>query len=295
MAQSRPDSEIPVATWQTIAEVLLRMQLELDRNWSLEDAAKVAGYQEHHFAHCFSAVVGEAPASYVRRLRLERAAAALASESASVLEVAVQSGYASAEAFGRAFRRAFKVSPTEFREGFANTEKPVALAADPPYAPGLSRSPVIDALSPMWAWTLPSEKFDAEHFGGAMMELLSIAPPDGPWQIGGLAQPWGWLRGGFRQDLRAVRYFDGPRPGATPPILPWRLVPSWYATFEFDGPPDAIPAAFEWIMRTWIPRAGLRPAFLPTLSQLESFELERVRARLHAPIRRLNDGGPFGE
>src|SRR5262245_30898078 len=103
-------------TWRTIAEVLLRMQLDLDRDWSLEDAAKVAGYEVHHFAHAFSAVVGEPPASYVRRLRLDRAAAALVTEDPSVLDLALRSGYASAEAFARAFRRAYGCSPTDFRE-----------------------------------------------------------------------------------------------------------------------------------------------------------------------------------
>lgn len=268
------------------------MQLELDRNWSLEDVAALAGYHPHHVAHAFSSVVGEPPASYVRRLRLERAAATLLTGATSVLDLALQSGYASAEAFTRAFRKAYGVSPSEFRalnegKSFGDANPPVALQFDQGWPTGLSQ-PKVGRLESLRAWTTEVPGFAPAEFSPVMAGLLNQVPPDGPWQFGCLAQPWGWLHDGFRKDLRAVRYVDHEPRVAQPPLVPWRSVPSWYATFEFEGPLVAVHPLFEWLMNRWIPQAGLRPAFLPMLSQIERYDPNWVRARLHAPVRAVD-------
>jgi hypothetical protein len=50
-----------------------------------------------------------------RRLLLERAAFQLSHTSASVTDIALDANYASLEAFTRAFRKAFRVSPSLYR------------------------------------------------------------------------------------------------------------------------------------------------------------------------------------
>ncbi|GAB5519293.1 MAG: hypothetical protein RhofKO_15440 [Rhodothermales bacterium] len=66
-------------------------------------------------------MVGEGVAEYVRRVRLEQAAIALKATTDPITNVAFDSGYGSHEAFTRAFRRQFGVSPSTFRSG--NTYK----------------------------------------------------------------------------------------------------------------------------------------------------------------------------
>ena len=61
--------------------------------------------------------MGEGVAEYVRRVRLERAASALKSTKDEVVSIAFDAMYGSHEAFTRAFRRQFGVSPSEFRSG----------------------------------------------------------------------------------------------------------------------------------------------------------------------------------
>jgi len=61
------------------------------------------------------AVAGESPFAFRRRVLLERAAYRLLTEPVAVLEVAVEAGYGSHEAFTRAFARAYGMSPRDWR------------------------------------------------------------------------------------------------------------------------------------------------------------------------------------
>ena len=62
-----------------------------------------------------SAAAGEAPGRLRRRILLERAAFRLLEDRLGILDVAVEAGYASHEAFTRAFRREYGVAPSEWR------------------------------------------------------------------------------------------------------------------------------------------------------------------------------------
>jgi AraC family transcriptional regulator len=68
-----------------------------------------------HFDRVVSSVCGETPARFRRRVLLERAAYRLLTGGRSVLDVAVEAGYSSHEAFTRAFQRAYGVTPTAWR------------------------------------------------------------------------------------------------------------------------------------------------------------------------------------
>jgi AraC family transcriptional regulator len=88
---------------------------------SLEDPAegielaRRAHLSRFHFDRLVAAALGESPAAFRRRLLLERAAFELGTTGLSVTEVAFDAGYASPEAFTRAFRRSFGVTPSAFR------------------------------------------------------------------------------------------------------------------------------------------------------------------------------------
>lgn len=67
------------------------------------------------FFRLFRALIAETPEGLRRRLLLERAAWQLGRTGAPVTEIALEAGYGSLEAFTRAFRRAFHVSPSLYR------------------------------------------------------------------------------------------------------------------------------------------------------------------------------------
>ena len=88
------------------------IQEPLDR----ETLASVAGFSIPHFHRVFTAHVGESAISYVRRVRLERAARKLRMGAVDITEVALAAGYDSHAAFSKAFKQQFEVSPREFRQ-----------------------------------------------------------------------------------------------------------------------------------------------------------------------------------
>jgi len=80
-----------------------------------EDLAARVHLSRFHLDRVIAAIAGEPPATLRRRVLLERAAYRLDTTDRSVLDVAVEAGYASHEAFTRAFARAYGVSPKEWR------------------------------------------------------------------------------------------------------------------------------------------------------------------------------------
>ena len=80
-----------------------------------EDIARRAYMSRFHFNRVVSAVAGESPSRFRRRVLLERAAFRLVTSKDSLLDVAVEAGYGSHEAFTRAFVRAYREPPSEWR------------------------------------------------------------------------------------------------------------------------------------------------------------------------------------
>jgi AraC-like DNA-binding protein len=74
------------------------------------------------FYRLFQALIEENPGTMRRRLLLERAAWQLGRTKLSVTDIALDANYGSLEAFTRAFRKAFRVSPSIYRRmGATNT------------------------------------------------------------------------------------------------------------------------------------------------------------------------------
>lgn len=77
-------------------------------------AAQV-GLSRSHFSRLVTAAAGEPPATLRRRVLLERAAYRLATSDVTILNVAIECGYSSHEAFTRAFSAAYGVTPRYWR------------------------------------------------------------------------------------------------------------------------------------------------------------------------------------
>ena len=79
------------------------------------ELASRAHLSRFHFDRLVAAAAGEPPATFRRRILLERAAYQLITTDEDVLHVALGAGYSSHEAFTRAFARAYGRSPSEWR------------------------------------------------------------------------------------------------------------------------------------------------------------------------------------
>ncbi|MBA2478991.1 MAG: helix-turn-helix transcriptional regulator [Sporichthyaceae bacterium] len=83
---------------------------------SAEDLAGRAYVSRFHLDRLVTAAAGEPPGAFRRRLLLERAAHRLVDGATTVLDVAIEAGYGSHEAFTRAFSRAYGITPSALRQ-----------------------------------------------------------------------------------------------------------------------------------------------------------------------------------
>jgi len=95
---------------------------EPDACWDLDKLADKTGYSKYHLCRAFHAATHEPLLTYLRRLRLARGAEALVN-GARVLDVAIESGYQSQEAFHRAFCKMFGVTPKAMQAGALHTSQ----------------------------------------------------------------------------------------------------------------------------------------------------------------------------
>nr|WP_232380549.1 GyrI-like domain-containing protein [Leptospira ainlahdjerensis] len=75
----------------------------------------MSNFSPWHFHRIFSKLQGESVQEHIRRLRLEKAAYELKISNYPILEIAMEAGYKSNEAFTKAFRKVFAQTPKEFR------------------------------------------------------------------------------------------------------------------------------------------------------------------------------------
>lgn len=81
-----------------------------------EQIAARVGFSRFHFDRVIRSVSGESPAAFRRRILLERSGFRMLTTAAPLIDVAVDAGYGSHEAFTRAFTRAFGESPHVWRQ-----------------------------------------------------------------------------------------------------------------------------------------------------------------------------------
>ncbi|MEV0720993.1 AraC family transcriptional regulator [Asanoa sp. NPDC050611] len=92
--------------------------------WTVEALARVALASRSAFAKRFRETVGDSPARYLARIRMEHAKRLLADQ-VTVAEVAVRLGYGSEAAFSRAFRRHAGLPPTRWRHSGEEPVRPL--------------------------------------------------------------------------------------------------------------------------------------------------------------------------
>jgi AraC family transcriptional regulator len=82
---------------------------------TLDDIAAAGGISRYHMSRAFGVATGRSAMRYVRGRRLTEAARSLANGAADILAVALDAGYGSHEAFTRAFRDQFGLTPEQVR------------------------------------------------------------------------------------------------------------------------------------------------------------------------------------
>src|SRR5580704_13540894 len=96
-------------------KALWYIESHLARPLTLDEISAMAGISRFHMVRAFAAATGFSVMRYVRARRLTEAARTLAAGAPDILQVALEADYGSHEAFTRAFRDHFGLTPETVR------------------------------------------------------------------------------------------------------------------------------------------------------------------------------------
>jgi len=108
-----------------INRVIDYIEKNIDRDLTLTTLADVANFSSFHFHRIFRALVGETLNSYIRRVRVEKAASQLIyNPGKTITEIALDCGFSGSASFARAFKEYHGMSASEWRSvGYLENSK----------------------------------------------------------------------------------------------------------------------------------------------------------------------------
>jgi AraC family transcriptional regulator len=114
--QGAPSTSPPRAlpAWR-LRNVLEYIEAHLDADLSLAELAAVAGFSPSHFKPLFRRAVGMPAHRFVLQRRVERARAELLQSTKSLVEIALETGFAHPSHMARWMRRLLDVTPSQLR------------------------------------------------------------------------------------------------------------------------------------------------------------------------------------
>lgn len=101
-----------------VQKAICFIELNLDKDISVLQIAEHVGFSEFHFRRIFCAATKETVSDYVRKRRLIEAARLLLQSDKSIADLAYQCHFESQEAFTRAFKKMFGITPGKVRKEF---------------------------------------------------------------------------------------------------------------------------------------------------------------------------------
>lgn len=250
----------------------------LDEPLGLEQVAAVAHFSSFHFHRVFKSLVGETLATFVKRVRLERAIQLMSHRpESSLTDIALACGFASSSDFSRSFKQRYGVPPRafdvqRFRDGMRDTFASTL-------APGLGVS-----LERLPAGENPDGfTVSLREYGPRFVAYIRVpdsyrpgAAKDATYRLIEWAQGRGlaggqWL--GYMWDdpevvpLEKCRYDVAVEIPARIPadgeVGCVELAAMKVAEVEVCGGIDLELRAIDWLYRTWLPASGFVPDHQP--------------------------------
>lgn len=106
---------------KALEQAVIYIENHLGDNIKVEDVAKAAGYSYYHLNRQFTAILGESIGSYIKKRRLADASKKLLYTDLKIIDIAIEYGFDSPEAFSRAFKAIYKASPQSYRQNRLDT------------------------------------------------------------------------------------------------------------------------------------------------------------------------------
>ncbi|MBS0277150.1 MAG: AraC family transcriptional regulator [Proteobacteria bacterium] len=246
-------------------KALFVIERNLSRDFTLEQIAKFCDVSRFHLAHAFGEATGLSVIEYRRARRLTEAAYALAAGASDILGVALDTGYASHEAFSRAFKAQFGKTPEEVRK-----------------SESIEGLKLVDAIRHLESKAMILKEPRIETVGelkfvglGEHVPYHAMQNIAGQWlrfmqnfygEIGNKLNepPVGITTASNDEGIQYVCAAGvstfGKRPDGLADIT---LAPATYAVFAHDGHVTEIRDTYEAIWNDWFPKSGRAPAEAP--------------------------------
>ncbi len=248
-----------------VGKALWFIESHFESDMTLDAIAGIAGVSRFHITRAFGDATGFPLMRYVRARRLTESARTLARGAPDILAVALQAGYGSHEAFTRAFREQFGITPEAVRAqgtlGNLQLTEPIRMDQT-----------VIDTLAPprlenARALLLAGlgERYTCESSAGIPAQWQRFLPSFGhiPGQVGSLAYG---ARSNF-DDQGNFDYLCGvevPDFSRLPNELSRLRIPEQrYAVFSHRDHISAIRRTWNTIWTQWLPQSGHEPLDAP--------------------------------
>ena len=239
---------------------------------TLDEIAGVGGISRFHMVRAFAAATGLSVMRYVRARRLSEAARALANGAPDILGVALDADYGSHEAFTRAFREHFGVTPeavrTAARIDHLKLQEPIVMDSTPT---DNLQSPRFETSKPLLVAGL-GERYTWESGGPAIpgqWQRFHQLVENIPGRIGKVA--YGVCCNGddagnfdYIAGVEVADFSDLPREFSRVRIPEQR-----YAVFTHRDHISTIRRTVNTIWNHWLPASGLKAADAPSFERYD--------------------------
>jgi AraC family transcriptional regulator len=247
------------------------IESHLGRALTLDEISDIAGISRFHMVRAFAAATGFSVMRYVRARRLTEAARALAAGAPDILSLALDADYGSHEAFTRAFRDHFGVTPEAVRACARLDQLKLQ-------EPILMDSTAIDNLKPPRFLTGKAlliagvgDRFNHENAAGipSLWQRYHQAVGDIPGRVGQVAYGVCWNgddAGNFDYiaGVEVADFSDLPRAFSRV-----RIPEQKYAVFAHDEHISTIRRTVNTIWNHWLPASGLKAADAPSFERYD--------------------------
>ena len=254
-----------------VAKALWFIESHFASDVSLAEISAIAGVSRFHMVRAFGVTTGRSVMRYVRGRRLSEAAKVLAKGAPDILMVALDAGYGSHEAFTRAFRDQFGVTPDMVRAGGTVENlylvEPVTMDEIPKT---ILQPPRIEAGRALLIAGL-GEHFTFESLGGlpGLWQRFGEHLGNVPGQVGSIAYGVCYNT----DDLGHFDYIAGVEVAdfASLPkdFARLRLGEQRYAVFTHREHVSTVRGTFMAIFNDWLPKSGYLNADAPPFERYD--------------------------
>lgn len=249
------------------------IEARLDEDLPLGEVGRAAGMSQWHFQRIFKSLTGETLKTYIRSRRLARSLERLRTTKLRVLDVAILASFESQEAFARAFKKEFNLTPQEYRNGGAHGLLLTKPRFDDEYLQHLhqnvSLTPEIYLQPRMHLVGLRTRFFgvdsDKNNLGERLPSLWAAFLPrlaEIPESVRGVC--YGVVRSAREDDDELV--YDAAIEVREAGVLPegmvsFELPATTYAKFTHRGPAKNVDLTVSYAYSTWLARTERRHTY----------------------------------